>query len=173
MFEHKPGCLFPIWGFRLDWCRLVGTMVEVDAPASPSEAACGYQILHWMLDVGQDMYKFHQILQVTYCIILYSLDIHWTFHRMWDILFGWTCSYHVHLYGTYSKHNHQVWWDAVIKNQPGLARAVGIGMNADELARNEQLTEWTVKDLNKAPLSQLSPRFWRQQLAVSHGYKML
>ncbi|CAL1142231.1 unnamed protein product [Cladocopium goreaui] len=32
-----------------------------------------------------------------------------------------------------------------------LARAVGIGMNADELARNEQLTEWTVKDLNKDP----------------------
>lgn len=31
------------------------------------------------------------------------------------------------------------------------ARAVGIGMNADELARNEQLTEWTVKDLNKDP----------------------
>jgi hypothetical protein len=89
---------------------------------------------------------------------------------MWDILFGWTCSYHVHIYGTYLKHNHQVWWDAVIKNQPGLARAVGIGMNADELARNEQLTEWTVKDLNKAPLS-AEPRFWRQQLAVSHGYK--
>ncbi|CAJ1346126.1 unnamed protein product [Effrenium voratum] len=32
-----------------------------------------------------------------------------------------------------------------------LARAVGLGMNAEELAQNQQLTEFVVKDLNKDP----------------------
>ena len=30
-----------------------------------------------------------------------------------------------------------------------LGRVAGLGMNAEELQRNERLTEWTVRDLNK------------------------
>ncbi|MGH2515496.1 MAG: hypothetical protein ACRDHP_07555, partial [Ktedonobacterales bacterium] len=32
-----------------------------------------------------------------------------------------------------------------------LAEIVGLGMNADELAENPQLTSWTVHDLNQEP----------------------
>jgi len=37
------------------------------------------------------------------------------------------------------------------KSAEGLSRVAGLGMNAEELKKNPQLTEWSVADLNKEP----------------------
>ena len=42
-------------------------------------------------------------------------------------------------------------WVSHLPRDRAYSRVVGLGMNADELARNDQLTEWLVQDLNADP----------------------
>ena len=71
-------------------------MVEVDAPESfPVRGSLW--LPHSPLDVGQDIYKFHKILQVTYCI-------HWIFIGH-SIGCGTFClDEHVHIMFIYTVH---------------------------------------------------------------------
>jgi SAM-dependent methyltransferase len=43
-------------------------------------------------------------------------------------------------------------WISHLPRDRAYSRVVGLGMNADELSRNDQLTEWLVQDLNVNPV---------------------
>ena len=62
-------------------------------------------------------------------------------------------------------------WISHLPAELPLGRVVGLGMNADELAANTQLTEWSVQNLNEQPvLPYASASFDRAVIVVSIQY---
>lgn len=62
-------------------------------------------------------------------------------------------------------------WISHLPDDLPLGRVAGSGMNADELAANAQLTEWSVQNLNEQPtLSYASASFDRVLIVVSIQY---
>ncbi len=62
-------------------------------------------------------------------------------------------------------------WISHLPPELSLARVAGLGMNAEELARNERLTDWCVHNLNTTPaLPYDEASFDRALLAVSVQY---
>ena len=62
-------------------------------------------------------------------------------------------------------------WISHLPAEVQLGRVVGLGMNADELAANTQLTQWSVQNLNDQPiLPYASESFDRALIVVSIQY---
>lgn len=62
-------------------------------------------------------------------------------------------------------------WISHLPGEVQLGRVVGLGMNADELAANTQLTQWSVQNLNDQPiLPYASESFDRALIVVSIQY---
>jgi SAM-dependent methyltransferase len=62
-------------------------------------------------------------------------------------------------------------WISHLPTEVQLGRVIGLGMNADELAANTQLTEWSVQNLNDQPtLPYASASFDRTLIVVSIQY---
>ena len=62
-------------------------------------------------------------------------------------------------------------WISHLPGEVKLGRVVGLGMNADELAANTQLTQWSVQNLNDQPiLPYASESFDRALIVVSIQY---
>ena len=62
-------------------------------------------------------------------------------------------------------------WISHLPAEVQLGRVVGLGMNADELAANTQLTQWSVQNLNDQPiLPYASESFDRAMIVVSIQY---